>query len=182
MENPTASMLIIGDEILSGRTRDSNLQTLSIELSKVGIDLKEVRIVNDQKEMIISAVKDLSVYFDYVFTSGGIGPTHDDITAESIAEAFNNKLVINEAAREGLANYYLGLGKELNNARLRMARVPVGAKLISNSITAAPGFSIKNVHVMAGVPKIFHAMLTEILKDLKKGNCLYSKNVTINLA
>ena len=155
MKNPTASMLVIGDEILSGRTRESNIQFLAIELSKVGIDLKEVRIVKDCKPAIISAVRTLSTYFDFVFTSGGIGPTHDDITSECMAEAFNYTIDINEDARKILEDYYLGLGKKLNSARLQMARIPKGAKLIKNSVSAAPGFSIENVHVMAGIIKFY---------------------------
>ena len=121
-------MLVIGDEILSGRTRESNIHFLAIELSKVGIDLKEVRIVKDYKPAIISAVRTLSASFDFVFTSGGIGPTHDDITSECMAEAFNCPIDINEDARNKLENYYRGLGKNLNSARLRMARIPIGAE------------------------------------------------------
>ena len=125
MKNPTASMLVIGDEILSGRTRESNMHFLAIELSKVGIDLKEVRIVKDYKPAIISAVRTLSASFDFVFTSGGIGPTHDDITSECMAEAFNCPIDINEDARNKLEDYYRGLGKNFNSARLRMACIPV---------------------------------------------------------
>ena len=179
MKNPTASMLIIGDEILSGRTRESNMHFLANELSKVGIDLKEVRIVRDYKPAIISAVRTLSSSFDFVFTSGGIGPTHDDITSECMAEAFNCPIDINEDARNKLEDYYRGLGKNLNSARLRMARIPNGAELIKNSVSAAPGFSIENVHVMAGVPKVFQAMVLSILKTLKKGTPTLSRTLTL---
>ena len=182
MKNPTASILVIGDEILSGRTRESNLHFLAIELSKVGIDLKEVRIVRDYKPAIISAVRTLSSSFDFVFTSGGIGPTHDDITSECMAEAFNCPIDINEDARNKLEVYYRGLGKNLNSARLRMARIPKGAKLIKNSISAAPGFSIENVHVMAGVPKVFQAMVSSILKTLKRGTPSLSRTLKLFLA
>ena len=182
MKNPSASMLVIGDEILSGRTRESNMHFLAIELSKVGIDLKEIRIVKDYKPAIISAVRKLSTSFDYVFTSGGIGPTHDDITSECMAEAFNCKIDINIDAKKILEEYYLGLGKDLNSARLRMARIPKGAKLIKNSVSAAPGFSIENVHVMAGVPKIFQAMVLSILKTLKRGRPNISKTLKLILA
>ena len=181
MKNPTASMLVIGDEILSGRTRESNMQFLAIELSKVGIDLKEVRIVRDYKPAIISAVRTLSASFDFVFTSGGIGPTHDDITSECMAEAFNCPIDINEAARNKLEDYYRGLGKKLNSARLRMARIPKEAELINNSVTAAPGFSIENVHVMAGVPKVFQAMVSSILKTLKRGTPTLSRTLKLFL-
>ena len=159
-------MLVIGDEILSGRTRESNIHFLAIELSKVGIDLKEIRIVRDYKPAIISAVRKLSTSFDYVFTSGGIGPTHDDITSECIAEAFNCPLDMNKDARKMLDDYYQGLGKDLNTARLRMARIPDGATLIDNPISKAPGFIVSNVYVMAGVPKIFEAMFNSIVPSL----------------
>lgn len=182
MKNPTASILVIGDEILSGRTRESNMHFLAIELSKVGIDLKEVRIVGDYKPAIISAVRTLSASFDFVFTSGGIGPTHDDITSECMAEAFNLPIDINEDARNKLEDYYRGLGKKLNSARLRMARIPKGAKLIKNSVSVAPGFSIENVHVMAGVPKVFQAMVSSILKSLKSGTPTLSKTLKLFLA
>ena len=182
MINPTASMLVIGDEILSGRTQESNMHFLAIELSTVGIDLKEVRIVTDYKPAIISAVRNLSTSFDFVFTCGGIGPTHDDITTECIAEAFNCKIDINEDAKKKLEDYYLGLGKKLNSARMRMARIPKGAKLIKNSVSAAPGFSIQNVHVMAGIPKVFQAMVSSILKTLKKGTPTLSRTLKFFLA
>ena len=182
MMNPTASMLVIGDEILSGRTRESNMNFLAIELSKVGIDLKEVRIVRDYKPAIISAVINLSSSFDLVFTSGGIGPTHDDITSECMAEAFNQSLEIHKDARNKLEDYYRELGKKLNSSRLGMARIPKGAELIENSVSAAPGFSIGNVHVMAGIPKVFQAMVSNIIKTLKKGTPTLSKTIKLSLA
>ena len=182
MMNPTASMLVIGDEILSGRTRESNMNFLAIELSKVGIDLKEVRIVRDYKPAIISAVINLSSSFDLVFTSGGIGPTHDDITSECMAEAFNRPLEIHKDARNKLEDYYRELGKKLNSSRLGMARIPKGAELIENSVSAAPGFSIGNVHVMAGIPKVFQAMVSNIIKTLKKGTPTLSKTIKLSLA
>ena len=181
MKNPTASLLVIGDEILSGRTRESNMHFLAIELSKVGIDLKEVRIVRDYKPAIISAVRTLSSSFDVVFTSGGIGPTHDDITSECMAEAFNRPIDINEDARDKLKDYYRGLGTKLNSARLRMARIPKGAELIKNSVSVAPGFSIENVHVMAGVPKIFQSMVSSVLTTLKKGKPILSRTLKLFL-
>ena len=182
MMNPTASMLVIGDEILSGRTRESNMNFLAIELSKVGIDLKEVRIIRDYKPAIISTVINLSSSFDLVFTSGGIGPTHDDITSECMAEAFNRSLEIHKDARNKLEDYYRELGKKLNSSRLGMARIPKGAELIENSVSAAPGFSIGNVHVMAGIPKVFQAMVSNIIKTLKKGTPTLSKTIKLSLA
>ena len=182
MKNPTASMLIIGNEILSGRTRESNMHFLTNELSKVGIDLKEVRIVRDCKTEIISAVRNLSASFDFVFTSGGIGPTHDDVTSECMAEAFNCPIEINEDAKNKLEDYYRELGKIFNSARMRMARIPKGANLIENSVSAAPGFSIGNVHVLAGIPKVFQAMLSSILKNLKKGTPTLSRTLKFFLA
>jgi len=182
MKNPTASLLVIGDEILSGRTRESNMNFLAIELSKVGIDLKEVRIVSDYKPAIISAVRSLSASFDFVFTCGGIGPTHDDITTECIAEAFNCPIEINEDARKILEHYYRELGKKLNSARMRMARIPKGAQLIQNSVSAAPGFSIENVHVMAGIPEVFQAMVSKILNSLKKGTPKLSRTIKFFVA
>ena len=150
MGNPTAAMLVIGDEILSGRTRDSNMYHLAGELTKHGIDLKEVRVVSDDEAAIISAVTALSEAHDHVFTSGGIGPTHDDITADCIAKAFSAHLDVREDARAILQEHYDKSGTELNAARLRMARIPDGATLIENPVSAAPGFTLKNVHVMAG--------------------------------
>ena len=181
MKNPTASMLVIGDEILSGRTRDSNMHFLAVELSKVGIDLKEVRVVRDYKPSIISAVRTLSASFDFVFTSGGIGPTHDDITSECMAEAFNRPIEIHEYARYKLEDYYRRLGKKLNSSRLRMASIPKGSELIKNSVSVAPGFSIENVHVMAGVPKVFQAMVLSILTTLKRGTPTLSRTLKLFL-
>ena len=169
MDNPTAAMLVIGDEILSGRTRDSNLHFLAGELTGHGIELKEARVVADDRDAIIDAVRALSRGFDHVFTSGGIGPTHDDITAECIAEAFGAAIGVREDARAILADHYARTGRELNPARLRMARIPDGAALIDNPVSAAPGFSIANVHVMAGVPEVFEAMVAGVLPTLTGG-------------
>ena len=157
MANPTAAMLVIGDEILSGRTRDANMHYLAGELTKHGIDLKEVRVVSDDAPAIVAAVKALSAAVTHVFTSGGIGPTHDDITADCIAEAFGVPIDVREDARALLAEHYANTGRELNAARLRMARIPDGATLIDNPVSIAPGFLLGNVHVMAGVPSVFQA-------------------------
>lgn len=175
MPNPTAAMLVIGDEILSGRTRDSNMYYLAGELTKVGIDLREVRVVSDDRDAIIAAVQALSAAYANVFTSGGIGPTHDDITAECIATAFDTPIGIRADARAILQAHYDRSGTQLNEARLRMARIPDGAALIDNPVSAAPGFSIRNVHVMAGVPSVFQAMVASVLPGLTGGVPLLSQ-------
>jgi molybdenum cofactor synthesis domain-containing protein len=179
MPNPTAAMLVIGDEILSGRTRDANMYHLAGELTKMGIDLVEVRVVSDDAPAIISAVRALSKAFDHVFTSGGIGPTHDDITADCMAAAFDRNIDVRADARKLLADLYAETGRELNNARLRMARIPDGAALIDNPVSIAPGFSIENVHVMAGVPAVFTAMVATVLPQLTGGQPLLSQSVRL---
>lgn len=179
MSNPTAAMLVIGDEILSGRTRDANMHFLAGELTKVGIDLKEVRVVSDDGDAIVAAVQALSVAYDTVFTSGGIGPTHDDITADNVARAFDVHIDVREDARALLAAHYEARGWEINEARLRMARIPDGAALIDNPVSIAPGFTIENVHVMAGVPAIFQAMVATVLPTLMGGQPLVSRSVEI---
>ncbi len=180
MSNPTAAMLVIGDEILSGRTRDANMHFLAGELTRVGIDLREVRIVSDDRAAIVAAVRALSGAFGTVFTSGGIGPTHDDITADCIAEAFGATIDVREDARAILQAHYDRAGTDLNPARLRMARIPEGAALIDNPVSAAPGFSIGNVHVMAGVPAIFQAMVASVLPTLTGGDPLLSQTLRIH--
>lgn len=178
--NPTAAMIVIGDEILSGRTRDSNMHHLAGELTKVGIDLREVRMVSDDHGAIIAAVQALSTAYTHVFTSGGIGPTHDDITADCIAAAFNRRIDVRDDAREILAQHYARAGTELNEARLRMARIPEGATLIENPVSAAPGFTLENVHVMAGVPAVFEAMVASVLPGLTGGRPLVSRTLRID--
>ncbi|MGX0975033.1 molybdenum cofactor synthesis domain-containing protein [Roseovarius sp. MBR-51] len=179
MPNPTAAMLVIGDEILSGRTRDANMHYLAGEVTKLGIDLMEVRVVSDDPGAIVAAVRALSAGYDQVFTSGGIGPTHDDITAENVAAAFDRPISVREDARAILAAHYDARGQELNASRLRMARIPEGAVLIDNPISAAPGFTIENVHVMAGVPAIFQAMLASLLPTLTGGAPILSQTLEI---
>jgi len=179
MANPTAAMLVIGDEILSGRTRDANMHHLAQKLTTSGIDLKEVRFVPDIKDAIIGAVQTLSANYTHVFTSGGIGPTHDDITADCIAEAFGAAIDIRADARAILEAHYARRNTELNAARLRMARIPDGAALIDNPVSAAPGFTVENVHVMAGVPAVFNAMLETVLPHLTGGAPLLSETVSI---
>ncbi|MGQ3487264.1 competence/damage-inducible protein A [Roseovarius pacificus] len=179
MPNPTAAMLVIGDEILSGRTRDANMNHLARELTGHGIDLQEVRIVSDDAGAITAAVQALGAAYDHVFTSGGIGPTHDDITAENVARAFDRPISVRADARAILQSHYDRQGLELNEARLRMARIPDGATLIDNPISAAPGFSIENVHVMAGVPSIFNAMLAGLLPTLTGGAPVLSQSLLV---
>ena len=167
MPNPTAAMLVIGDEVLSGRTHDVNTRHLAGVLTGLGIDLREARVCADDRGDIVRHVNALRAAYDLVFTSGGIGPTHDDITADSVAEAFGVGIDVRDDARAILDAYY-GPG-ELNPARLRMARIPDGATLIANPISQAPGFRIGNVHVMAGVPAIFAAMLEGVAPTLQGG-------------
>ena len=169
MPNPTAAMLVIGDEILSGRTRDANMHYLAGELARVGIDLEEVRIVSDKAPRIVAALNALRGGYDHVFTSGGIGPTHDDITADAVAAAFGVGIGVRDDARAILAAHYQRTGLELNAARLRMARIPDGAALIDNPVSSAPGFSLGNVHVMAGVPAVFQAMVASVLPGFAGG-------------
>lgn len=179
MTNPTAAMLVIGDEILSGRTRDANMHFLSGQLTEIGVDLREVRVVGDVPEEIIAAVQALAAKYETVFTSGGIGPTHDDITADCIAQAFGREIDVREDARALLAAHYKRSGTELNAARLRMARIPDGATLIENPVSVAPGFTVENVHVMAGVPAVFQAMVATVLPTLVGGAPLISRSVMI---
>ncbi|ASP18895.1 nicotinamide-nucleotide amidohydrolase PncC [Antarctobacter heliothermus] len=179
MSNPTAAMLVIGDEILSGRTRDANMHYLAQEFTKHGIDLREVRIVSDDASAIVAAVRALSAGFDHVVTSGGIGPTHDDITAPCVADAFGVAITVRDDARTILQAHYDRQGTELNEARLRMARIPDGATLIENPVSAAPGFSLENVHVMAGVPSVFQAMVSSVLPGLTGGQPLLSQTLRI---
>jgi len=180
MPNPTAAMLVIGDEILSGRTRDANMHHLAQELTRVGIDLREARVVSDDHDAIVAAVRALGTAHDHLFTSGGIGPPHDDITADAVADALGAAIDVRDDARAILAAHYARTGAELNDARLRMARIPQGAVLIDNPISAAPGFSLGNVHVMAGVPTIFEAMLAGLLPTLTGGAPLLSQSLRID--
>ncbi len=174
MPNPTAAMLTIGDEILLGRTRDSNMPHLALRLGEMGIDLREARTVPDVAEEIVGAINALRARYDHVFTSGGIGPTHDDITADCVAAAFGVGIDVREDARAILATNYADPERDLNPARLRMARIPDGATLIDNPVSKAPGFTIGNVHVMAGVPAVFEAMAAGLLPTLTGGRPLLS--------
>lgn len=177
--NKIASFVIIGDEILSGRTKDENLNFLAINLTKIGIDLNEVRVIKDNEDQIIKTINNLKSNYDYIFTSGGIGPTHDDITSLSIAKALNDEYVLNHEAKNILVNYYGS--KNINDARLKMAYLPKSAKLLDNPVSSAPGFFIENIFVFAGVPKIFQAMFKCSLKYLTVGNAIKSVEVKLSL-
>ncbi len=166
---PTAAMLVIGDEILSGRTRDANAHHLAGVLTEIGVRLVEIRVVPDEAAAITGAVGELKARVDYLFTSGGIGPTHDDITADCVAAAFGAPIGVRADARALLEAHYGASGRELNESRLRMARIPEGAELIENPVSVAPGFILGNVHVMAGVPEIFRAMLEGLRPQLAGG-------------
>ena len=180
MTNPTAAILVIGDEILSGRTRDSNLHFLAGELTRIGITLREARIVADIHPEIVAAVRALSGKYTHVFTSGGIGPTHDDITADAVAEAMGAKIGPRADAMALLQAHYDRSGLPFNEARQRMARIPDGASLIDNPVSTAPGFTLGNVHVMAGVPKIFEAMVASVLPKLTGGPPLLSQTLRVD--
>ncbi|RUM98785.1 competence/damage-inducible protein A [Pseudaminobacter arsenicus] len=173
----TAAMIIIGDEILSGRTKDRNIGHLADIMTAIGIDLKEVRIVPDEEDEIVAAVNALRARYTYVFTTGGIGPTHDDITADSVSKAFGVPCEYDAQAYAMMEASYAARGMEFTEARKRMARMPRGASHIVNPVSLAPGFRIGNVHVMAGVPSIFQAMLDNVVPTLKTGAKLLSVTV-----
>ncbi|KUO55149.1 MAG: molybdenum cofactor biosynthesis protein [Alphaproteobacteria bacterium BRH_c36] len=178
-EDVTAAVLVIGDEILSGRTKEANAGYIADVLTAAGIRLREVRVVADDQTDIVDALNALRVRYTYVFTTGGIGPTHDDITADCIAKAFGVAIDVDERALARMMPYYESRGLELTPSRLRMARLPKGADLINNRITAAPGFKIGNVFVMAGVPSIMQAMLDEILPGLRTGRKMLSQSIKV---
>jgi molybdenum cofactor synthesis domain-containing protein len=173
--NPTAAVLIIGNEILSGKTQDTNLAFLGKALAELGIKLEEARVIRDEPEVIAAVLNRLRASYTYVFTTGGIGPTHDDVTAESVARAFGVELVLDDeaAARIGRG------GRELNAARLKMAMVPQGASLIDNPISNAPGFRLENVFVMAGIPRIAQAMFGAVAHELMHGAPILADSVDI---
>ncbi len=173
----TAAMAVIGDEILSGRTKDRNIGHLADIMTAIGIDLREVRIVADEQADIVAAVNALRARYTYVFTTGGIGPTHDDITADAVAAAFGVACDYDPKAYSMLEAHYAARGMEYTDARKRMARMPFGATHIDNPVSLAPGFRIGNVHVMAGVPAIFQAMLDNVVPTLKTGAKLLSDMV-----
>jgi len=175
----TAAMLVIGDEILSGRTQDSNSNYVARQLTSLGIDLKEVRVVGDEEDEIVAALNALRSRYDFVFTTGGIGPTHDDITADAVAKAFGVGIGYHPETYAALeARYEPG---QFNDARKRMARVPDGGTLIKNSASVAPGFQVGNVFVMAGVPMVMRAMMEEVVTRLPRGETVKSITVSADL-
>ena len=173
----TAGLLVIGDEILSGRTKDKNIGFVAEYLTAIGIDLKEVRVVADEEPEIVAALNALRARYTYVFTTGGIGPTHDDITADAVAKAFGVAIDYHPRAVEILRERLAETGGVMNEARMRMTRVPAGGELVLNKISAAPGFRIGNVIVMAGIPQVMQAMLEYITPQLKTGAKMLSESV-----
>jgi molybdenum cofactor synthesis domain-containing protein len=178
----TAAVLVIGDEILSGRTKDRNIGAIAEHLTAIGIALKEVRVVGDDAAEIATAVNALRARYTYVFTTGGIGPTHDDITADSIGAAFGVKVDIDPRAVAMMEPVYTARGIPLTAARLRMARIPAGAELIANSVSAAPGFKMDNVIVMAGVPDIMESMLVAATNQLRTGPRVNAVSIVLERA
>lgn len=174
---PTAAVLLIGDEILSGRTKDKNLGFIADYMTALGIDLREARLVPDVEDEIVAALNALRQRYSYVFTTGGIGPTHDDITADAVAKAFGVPCEHDPRAVEILLAYFKEMGREPNEARMRMARMPRGASLIDNPVSRAPGFQMGNVFVMAGVPKIMNAMMEDVATRLTRGVPMVSRTV-----
>ena len=179
----TACLLVIGNEILSGRTQDKNLNFLAKELSEIGIRLMEVRVIPDVRKTIVDTVNECRAKYDYLFTTGGIGPTHDDITSECVAEAFGVPMFLDEEIVELMLSYMRarGRGQEMNDARKRMATFPEGAELIRNEVSAAPGYQLGNVFVMAGVPRIMQAMFHELKPRLKGGERMKARAVRVGL-
>ncbi len=177
----TACVLIIGNEILSGRTKDSNLAWLAEKLNEAGIRLREARVVSDVEDDIVRAVNEVRARYDYVFTTGGIGPTHDDITADCVAKAFGVRLLEHPEALARLMSNYANPAADLNAARRRMARIPEGGILIDNPVSKAPGFQIGNVYVMAGVPRIMQAMFDGIRHRLKGGKPMLSRSISAEI-
>jgi len=177
--NPTAALILIGNELLSGRTQDTNLAHLATRLGSRGIRLVEARVIADDPPAIIQAVNELRSRHDHVFTTGGIGPTHDDLTADCIAEAFGVAIGIDAEAQRRLEAFWRERDIEPNPDRLRMARIPAGASLIDNDVSAAPGFKLGNVHVMAGVPRIMRSMLEHILPTLPSGPVTHAVSVVV---
>ena len=176
----TAAVLVIGDEILSGRTKDKNIGWIADHCTAIGIQLKEVRIVADVEDEVVAAVNALRARYSYVFTTGGIGPTHDDITADCIAKAFGVGIDVDPRALALLKPHYERTGREMTPGRLRMARIPFGADLVENTVSVAPGFMLGNVITMAGVPNIMQAMLDAVTPRLKTGRKMVSAAIDLD--
>lgn len=175
----TAALLVIGEEILSGRTRDENIAYIAAYLTRIGIVLREIRVVADSKAEIAAAVNELRRRFTYVFTTGGIGPTHDDVTTDAIAMAFGVEVIVDPEAVAAMRKLFSS--EELTPARLRMARIPKGAALIDNAISRAPGFMLENVIVMAGVPRIMQVMLDAVAPRLAKGRPILTRSIRLDV-
>lgn len=175
----TAAVLVIGDEILSGRTKDKNIGYIAEHCTAIGIQVREVRIVPDVEDEIVAAVNALRARYDYVFTTGGIGPTHDDITADSVAKAFGARTDVDPRALALLLPYYEKRGVEVTPARLRMARIPEGAELVENSISVAPGFIMGNVITLAGIPNVMQVMLDAVTPRLRTGKKMHSVSIDL---
>ena len=176
----TAAIIVIGDEILSGRTKDKNIGYIAEHCTNIGIQVKEVRVVPDDEDVIVDAVNTLRTAYTYVFTTGGIGPTHDDITADCIAKAFGVSIDVDQRALDLMMPAFKKRGVELTPARLRMARIPDGAELVENPISTAPGFMLGNVITMAGIPNIMQVMLDAVTPRLRKGRMMHSYAIDLD--
>jgi molybdenum cofactor synthesis domain-containing protein len=174
----TAAVLLIGDELLSGRTQDTNLRTIAEYLAPLGVEVREARVIPDVHQTIVETVQHLRKTYDYVFTTGGIGPTHDDITADAVAEAFGRTIDVRADAVAILKPWYETRGQEINESRMKMARIPAGAELILNPVSAAPGFRLGNVFVMAGIPAVMRGMLQDVGHRIEGGAVVHSHTVT----
>jgi len=179
-KQPSTAVIVIGDEILSGRTKDANLSCLAVKLGSIGIEIGEARFIPDDEDLIVATVNELRGKHTYVFTTGGIGPTHDDITADAIAKAFGTAIDVRSDARAILEAHYPT--NELNESRLRMARIPEGAELILNPISKAPGFRIKNVYVLPGIPMLVEVMVDGILELLDGGALVLTHSIAAFIA
>lgn len=182
MQPETAAIIIIGNEILSGKTQDINVNYIANELNNLGVALREVRIIPDEPQIIITVVNHLRSLYDYVFTTGGIGPTHDDITSECVAKAFNDDYILNQKALEQMQEFMQRNSKEYKDTYTRMAYMPKSAIMLMNRETGAPGFKMENVFVMAGVPFIMQAMFKEAKKYIKPALAIISKTIDIYLS
>lgn len=179
---PNACILVIGNEILSGRTQDKNVNYIAKKLVEIGVDLKEVRVIGDEMQVIVDTLNTLRNTYDYVFTTGGIGSTHDDLTIEAIAKSFGRKLKSYPQVYNLLEDYYKSRGVEFNSARQKMAIFPEGANLIENHVTKAPGCNIENVYAFAGVPEIMRAMFDSVATKIKGGDKIISRSFEAKIA
>ncbi|MDP3740521.1 MAG: molybdopterin-binding protein [Hyphomonadaceae bacterium] len=173
----TAAVILIGDELLSGRTQDSNLKTIAEFLAPLGVEVREARVIPDVHETIVATVQAMKQGHNYVFTTGGIGPTHDDITADAVAAAFGRTIDVRADAVAILRPWYEARGQDINEGRMRMARIPAGAELIQNPVSAAPGFMLGNVFVMAGIPSVMRGMLSDVGHRIQGGAVVHSHTV-----